>query len=487
MISRLPPEIEPAAPPAPRGDDAGAMLESWLGMLVKLLRLPGPEARSIRDELEAHIRERVRDLMISGCDEGEAMRRAIAELGEAAGLAQSFRSARRSGTRRLAMHMAILGLAGGAAILSLVAVTQGPASGGPSASVFQPQPALAELEQVRVDAEFKTGTNLKDVLEFLAEKAGGSTQVLWPQLEAADVHPELSVSVRAKGATIPVILSLVNESIGKHGGSQLEIGNVDGILSIGPREFFDRRDAAVVSYDLSAPIAARMATYDEEREDVVEDVVRVITEFVSPDDWQANGGDLAQLTVVGDRLFVRAPQRMHPQIKWIISQLPTEATPRAGAGATTVHPLRHSSAQEVAAALQAQFPDWTIQADRRTNSLIVSRPADRGGPAAAIQSLDVPPGRPQGRGPAAPAGRSSKAYPVERLHPVNVLQMLVEAWGERGWLEGPVEMKTDAGTLTISGGEADVRELDRLISFLSRDRRPQTPMDADREVQNPAR
>jgi len=414
MITRLP-DIEdhgaakPQAPAA-QGDTASAMLDSWLAMLVKLLRLPETDSRGIRDELEAHIRERVRDLLISGCDEHEAMRRAIAELGEAAGLAQSFRSARRSGTRRTVMHAAILGLAGGAALFGLVSVTQD--QGGLSDSVFRPQPAaaVAELEQVKVDADFDK-TPLSDVLAYLTKLTGRPSQVLWPRLEDAGVSADSPVSVKSKGAGVPAVLQLVSQSIGAEGSGQLELGIVEGILSVGPREFFDRRDTVMVSYDLSGVIAARMATYDEPRSNVVSDVVRVVTEFVSPDDWQDNGGDLAKLNVVGDRMFVRAPQRMHPQIKWIIGQLPVVASAevkvpvlgdvsvvgqlfrgRQGLkpGEVKVFALKHAAAAEVVKSLEGRFPGYELKADPRTNSIIVARIADPASPEDAIGELDVP-------------------------------------------------------------------------------------------------
>lgn len=413
------PHEPPQEPAGPRSADAA--LEAWLGMLLKLLRLPEAQARGIRDELEAHIRDRVRDLLITGCDEDEAMRRAIAELGEAAGLAQGFRSARRYSTRRTAMHVAFLGLAGGAALLGLVAVSR--TREQPAASVFQPQPpaAVAELEQVRIDADFDNAP-LKDVLEYLAQHTGRPSQVLWPRLEAADVHADTNVSVRAKGATVPAVLALVNDGIQVPASSKLEVGEVAGILSFGPREFFDRRDTVLVSYDLSGPIAARTATYGEQRAKVVEDVVGVITNFVSPDDWMDNGGDLAQLTIVGDRLFVKAPQRFHPQIRWIIGQLPSDAAPRGQGvprlndlpvvgegGKATAYRLQHARAAEVAESLRQMFPAWKIQADPQNNSIIFSSPGQPQTPMDAILELDIPSRQPSAA-PAAPEQQTQVVY-----------------------------------------------------------------------------
>ncbi len=66
--------------------------KSWLDVLEKLLPMPDAERKAIRDELASHLRERVRDLTISGVSEHEAVRMAIAELGDAAELAKGYRN-----------------------------------------------------------------------------------------------------------------------------------------------------------------------------------------------------------------------------------------------------------------------------------------------------------------------------------------------------------------------------------------------------------
>ena len=49
----------PAQSPARRGD----AIDQWLGMFTRFLRLPGEQSRAIKDELDSHMRERVRDLV----------------------------------------------------------------------------------------------------------------------------------------------------------------------------------------------------------------------------------------------------------------------------------------------------------------------------------------------------------------------------------------------------------------------------------------
>ena len=63
-------------------------IESWLSLFARLLRLPDANKKAIVDELDQHLRERVRDLMLGGKSETDALRLAIDELGGAAELAE---------------------------------------------------------------------------------------------------------------------------------------------------------------------------------------------------------------------------------------------------------------------------------------------------------------------------------------------------------------------------------------------------------------
>ena len=83
------------------GEERADAIGVWLDLLVKLLRLPARECEAIRDELESHLRERVRDLVVAGTTEDDAVRVAVGELGDAASLAARYREARAYPRRRL--------------------------------------------------------------------------------------------------------------------------------------------------------------------------------------------------------------------------------------------------------------------------------------------------------------------------------------------------------------------------------------------------
>src|SRR5436853_5742457 len=93
--------------------DAGAAIEAWLNVFVRLLHLSEADRQAIRTELREHLRERSRDLMLCGRNETESVRIAIEELGETAGLARRFEAASAPQTRRWLMNLLMIGLTAG--------------------------------------------------------------------------------------------------------------------------------------------------------------------------------------------------------------------------------------------------------------------------------------------------------------------------------------------------------------------------------------
>lgn len=74
-----------------------------------MLSLPEGERLQVRDELEDHLRSRVDDLLITGTEEQEAVRIAVAELGETAELAKVITHAHtRANPRRRMMNTALI-------------------------------------------------------------------------------------------------------------------------------------------------------------------------------------------------------------------------------------------------------------------------------------------------------------------------------------------------------------------------------------------
>ncbi len=84
-------------------------ISGWLDVLTSMLSLPESQRLQVRDELEDHLRSRVDDLLITGTLEPEAVRIAVAELGETAELAKLISHAHtRANPRRRIMNIALI-------------------------------------------------------------------------------------------------------------------------------------------------------------------------------------------------------------------------------------------------------------------------------------------------------------------------------------------------------------------------------------------
>lgn len=344
---------------------------AWLGLFGALSGLSRRERADVEEELSDHLRERVRELMVRGLDEHEAVRAAIEELGGAAEMAARFRSVTANSRRRLAMNLSMLGLAGAAAVLSVVAVLQPGVGGGPS--VYTPPGAVqtaGPLSKV-IDLEF-TNVPAAEVFRYLGETAGLDVNAHWADLESQGLGRDFAISVAAKRVPVGASIGLIADSCCPN----LDYRLTERTLEIASREYFDRRESVLASYDLE-PASARGAASDE--------VIKVVESLVEPNGWRDNGGDIASVYVLGNRMFVEAPPRYHEKIKWILSELASGNPAPAGDGkplgaATGAqgsgrrYLLSNASATELCERLRHMVggaQGLRIEADSQTNSLLV--------------------------------------------------------------------------------------------------------------------
>lgn len=155
---------------APNRRDAA---DAWLDRVTAMLRVPMAEREAIRAELNEHLRERIRDLMLSGAGEGAATSQAIGELGDAAMLARRYQEAIEPSSRRSLMHVGIATAATAALVFSGAALFQGgatppaPPSGGNALAASPPAPAgsIAEAElRARLDEANRAFAQSRDII-----------------------------------------------------------------------------------------------------------------------------------------------------------------------------------------------------------------------------------------------------------------------------------------------------------------------------------
>ncbi|MCA9298291.1 MAG: LysM peptidoglycan-binding domain-containing protein [Phycisphaerales bacterium] len=295
---------------APDPVDRPDAIEGWLDMLVRVLRLPDDDRTGIRDELEGHLRERVRDLMVTGMPEGEATRTAIGELGDAATLASRFEHARRPRRRHL-MHAAIFTILGAGLTTGILAV-QG---GATPPTIVPPVSSLPEgIVQHRLSID--EGEPLRDVLESLAATSGHALFIHTNVLESEGVSLDEPLTFSIDNAAASTAMRLVNESLDIH--PPIEMRLIDGMLEVATRDYFDQLETVITMYDLEAALPANDPDAREYRAGQIAEAVQ---ELVETECWVDYGGSVASIHLVDHRMFVSAPPRMQSQVAWILDLL----------------------------------------------------------------------------------------------------------------------------------------------------------------------
>ncbi len=315
---------------------------TWLEVVGRLSRGTEAEKASIREELGSHMRERVRDLMVSGRSEAESVRIAIAEVGDASELAGRFNQVRRASIRRIAMNVTMIGMAGAALVTSIVALGQGAA--GPSraqpgatepGSAVAPR-SFAEIERAEPGVSGVVTVGPEDsvgrILEKLATAAGMKLELLESRINDAGIELGQRCELSVSDASSASVLTRLNERLGVAGGaSELTWRSEDGMMTFGPQEAFDRKELELVAYDISRVVSIEIAartgddgaalSRSQLAKEVSRETIGLFTTLVYPQMWQDNGGDIATAVGFGETIFVTAPKRFHPKIAWLLERV----------------------------------------------------------------------------------------------------------------------------------------------------------------------
>jgi HAAS domain-containing protein len=201
--------------------------ENYLALLSRLLRLSGEHRARIAGELRSHMEDRLDDLLAQGMPREAAVRQALEEFGDAAGLAGQFVAISRSRKRRWLMRAmtfsvaATVLLAAGLAIFwpgrnaapgVAAAVAQAeagaPLAGGGPADAVPGEPSLQEKLNKRVDLEV-VEMPLKDVIAYLQENSQIQFVIQKKKLEEAALTPDHPVTVNLKRVRLSTLLDLM--------------------------------------------------------------------------------------------------------------------------------------------------------------------------------------------------------------------------------------------------------------------------------------
>ncbi|MCW5754557.1 MAG: hypothetical protein KIT24_07620 [Phycisphaeraceae bacterium] len=314
----------------------GQTVRAWLDELVERAALGPDRARDLRDELDAHLSERIVSLTHAGWSVETATNKALSELGDQAELARQFREIERTDKRRRLMRTGLWAACGGAAVLGLGTLIAGgeglsntPQPTGvriytPASGVWTaPQTAQANQVEQAVMRLALEAVPLGEALHRIAREH--NLQVFPRVLDLSEhmINLDAPISLAAPGLTLAEVFTLLNESIGLADGETLAYRIRTEALEVATRAYFDRRESRLAAYDVRSILD--MNTSD--------DLLQLLTTIVSPNDWVDQGGDLANAMILDGKLFVHAPPRMHEQVAWILEQLVGETREGGSAAA----------------------------------------------------------------------------------------------------------------------------------------------------------
>jgi hypothetical protein len=214
--------------------------ENYLALLTRLLRLGDTQRQQIAGELRAHLEDRLDELLAQGVSREDAVRLALEEFGDAAGLAAEFASLSRNRRRRWLMRLTTYSVAAtvllavgivtfwpgrnaGPGVAEIIAQEAPPPAkaadpfAGPARPKVEAKPSAAGT----LDRKLSQPTNvdfveqpLRDVILYLSEQHAIPIVLKTKKLEEAGVKPDAPITISLKGVRLSTALELMLDELG---------------------------------------------------------------------------------------------------------------------------------------------------------------------------------------------------------------------------------------------------------------------------------
>jgi HAAS len=170
----------------------------YLSALSRLLRLTAGQREEIADELRDHLEERFAELTAIGVSHDDAVRRALDEFGDAAGLAAHFTRLSKRRTRRLLMRwtMATVVTASVVAVLASAFWPQAPGLPAPPVVNAQSGGGLGGGSAAPIASRGRIGDAARNA-ELEKKLAQQMDKVEWLEKPIRDVITEISRKIKA--------------------------------------------------------------------------------------------------------------------------------------------------------------------------------------------------------------------------------------------------------------------------------------------------
>ncbi len=220
--------------------------DTYLSLLCRLLRIAPQQREQVAEEFRAHMEDRLDELLAKGMDREAAVKLALEEFGDAAGLAAQIALISQGRRKRWIMRIGTVSVVGlAAAVLLTVALwpqgvqVQGPqvvaqTDEKPKVSDEAPKAearAIRSIEDAlsqRIDADYPE-VPFKDVLAELQERTQIQIYINRKAIGATDVSLDAPVTINLKNVRVDMVLDLILEQAGDDNLAYVER---DGILII---------------------------------------------------------------------------------------------------------------------------------------------------------------------------------------------------------------------------------------------------------------
>jgi len=212
--------------------------ENYLTLLAGLLRLSGKQREAIAEELRSHLEDRLEELIAGGVSREEAVKQALAEFGDAAGLAGQFAAVSRNRKRRWLVRLTTFSVAAtllvaaslvifwpgrnaapGRAMAHAQSSAAAPGSAGAQQEPPKEQASAKKSQQSaadRIESELSKETSidvveqpLRDVMLMLAEKHSIPIVLSQKKLDEASVPSDTPVTKTLRGIQLRSALKLI--------------------------------------------------------------------------------------------------------------------------------------------------------------------------------------------------------------------------------------------------------------------------------------
>lgn len=189
------------------------------------------------------------------------------------------------------------------------------------ARVFEAPEDAAMKALSAVPVEVAPGATFALLLEHI--KQAGTPLPRMETLAPMGVDLETKLPATQGKGTVAGVIEMMNERLGP--GEKIGVRLVEGGgVEIASQAYFDQKESMLVTYDLSPIVEARTSRGDRRApSSIVEEAAHLVMSLVEPEQWRDNGGVLAEVSVFGEKLFIQAPRRLQPKIKWILDELVT--------------------------------------------------------------------------------------------------------------------------------------------------------------------